>query len=97
MKNHTFNRDASFIIIEQIRNSTLSRETKKNLLKQRDNFWILELGNLKPKGLNKNKVNKNKKNKKQTNDNNKQTKTAKTYNIPYFTSQVQMISGSCSE
>ena len=33
MKNHTFNRDASFIIIEQIRNSTLSRETKKNLLK----------------------------------------------------------------
>ena len=74
MKNHTFNRDASFIIIEQIRNSTLSRETKKNLLKQRDNFWILELGNLKPKGLNKNKVNKNKKKtkSKQTTTTNKQ-------------------------
>ena len=73
MKNHTFNRDASFIIIEQIRNSTLSRETKKNLkLKQRDNFWILELGNLKPKGLNKNKVNKNKK-KQKTNKRQQQT------------------------
>ena len=55
MKNHTFNRDASFIIIEQIRNSTLSRETKKNLLKQRDNFWILKLETLKPKGLNQEK------------------------------------------
>ena len=70
MKNHNFNRDASFIIIEQIRNSTLSRETKKNLFKQRDKFWILELGNLKPKGLNKNKVNKNKQKTK-----NKQTTT----------------------
>ena len=33
MKGHIFNRDANFIIIEQIRKSTLGRETKKNLLK----------------------------------------------------------------
>ena len=29
MKGHVFNRDASFIIIGQIRESTLSRETRK--------------------------------------------------------------------
>ena len=34
MEDHIFNRDASFIIIEQIREGILSRETKKNLLKQ---------------------------------------------------------------
>ena len=31
MKDHIFNRDASFVKMEQIRNSTLSRETKKML------------------------------------------------------------------
>ena len=35
MKGHIFNKDASFII-EQIRKSTLSRETKKNLLKEEE-------------------------------------------------------------
>ena len=34
MKDHIFKRDVSFIIIEQIGKSTLSRETKKQLLKQ---------------------------------------------------------------
>ena len=43
MKDHIFDRDASFIIIEQICKSTLSRETKKNVLKQRENFWMLKL------------------------------------------------------
>ena len=52
MKDHIFNRNASFVRIEQIHKSTLSRETKKNLLKQRENFWILKLETLKPKGLN---------------------------------------------
>ena len=52
MKDHIFHRDGSFIIIEQIRKSTLSRETKKNLLKQRENFWTLKLETFKPKGLN---------------------------------------------
>ena len=52
MKDHIFNRDASFIIIEQICKSTLSRKTKKNLLKRWENFWILKLETFKPKGLN---------------------------------------------
>ena len=52
MKDHIFNRNASLIIIDQIRKSTLSRETNKSLLKQRENFLILELDTLKPKGLN---------------------------------------------
>ena len=52
MKDHIFHRDGSFIIIEQIRKSTLSRETKKNLLKQRENVWTLKLETFKPKGLN---------------------------------------------
>ena len=52
MKDHIFNREVSFIIIEQIRKSTLSRETKKNLLKQRKNFWIFKPETLKPKVLN---------------------------------------------
>ena len=52
MKDHIFNREVSFIIIEQIRKSTLSRETKKNLLKQRENFWIFKPETLKPKVLN---------------------------------------------
>ena len=51
VKDHIFNRDATFIIIEQIHKSMLSRETKKNLLIQRENFWILKLETLKPKGL----------------------------------------------
>ena len=38
IKDHIFNRDLSFIISEQIRKSTLSRETKKESLKQRRNF-----------------------------------------------------------
>ena len=43
MKEHTFNKDAGFIIIEQIPRSMLIRDTKKNLLKQKENFWILKL------------------------------------------------------
>ena len=52
MKDHVFTRDTSLIIIEQIHKSTLTRWTKKNLLKQRENFWILKLETLKPKGFN---------------------------------------------
>ena len=37
-KDHIFNGDPSFIIIEQICKSTSSRETKKELLKQKRNF-----------------------------------------------------------
>ena len=52
MKYHIFNRDAFFVITQQIRKSTLSRETKKNLLKQRENFLILKIETLKSKGFN---------------------------------------------
>ena len=52
MIDHVFNRNASLIIIEQIRKSALSRETNKSLLKQRENFLIKKLDTLKPKGLN---------------------------------------------
>ena len=45
MKDHIFNKRASFITIEQIRKSALSREIKKKLLKQRENFWTLKLEN----------------------------------------------------
>ena len=49
---HNFNKDAKFTIIEEIRSKTLSKEAKKELLKQRENFWILKLETLTPKGLN---------------------------------------------
>ena len=52
MKDHICNRGAGFIIVKQNRRSILSRETKKNLFKKRENFWILKLETLKPKGLN---------------------------------------------
>ena len=48
MKDHIFNRDTSFIIIKQIYESTLSRETKKKFLKQRENLWILKQETLEP-------------------------------------------------
>ena len=49
---HDFNRDAKFTIIEQIRNNYMSNDSKKELLKQRENFWISKLETLTPKGLN---------------------------------------------
>ena len=50
-KDHIFNRNASFIIIEQIDKISSSRETKKKLLNQRENFWVIKTETLKPKGL----------------------------------------------
>ena len=43
MEDHISDRDTSFMIIEEIRRSTLNRQTKKNLLKQRQNFWNQKL------------------------------------------------------
>ena len=42
MKDRICNRDASFIKIEQIRENTLSRETKKKFLKQMESFWTMK-------------------------------------------------------
>ena len=52
IKDYIFNRDVAFIKIEQIRKIMLSRETKKNVWKQRENFCVLNLNTLKPKGFN---------------------------------------------
>lgn len=52
MKDHIFNRDASFTIFEQIRKRTLSRGTKKKLLKQTEKLWIMQLVTLKFEVLN---------------------------------------------
>ena len=52
MKSHVINRGASLILIEQIRKITSSKETKKNLLRQKENFSIMKLETLKDKGLN---------------------------------------------
>ena len=51
LKEHIFNREATFIRTEQIRKNTLGRETKKKLLKQTENFSILKLKTLNPKGI----------------------------------------------
>ena len=51
-KNHNFNTHAKFILIEQIRHVDIDTEKIKERLKQRENFWILTLETLTPKGLN---------------------------------------------
>ena len=49
-KNHNFNTQTKFILIQQYATST--KKQKKERLKQRENFWILTLQTLTPKGLN---------------------------------------------
>ena len=51
-KNHNFNTHVKFILIEQIRHIDIDKEKNKERLKQRENFWILTLETLTPKGLN---------------------------------------------
>ena len=51
-KNHNFNTQAKFILIEQIRHVDIDTEKIKERLEQRENFWILPLETLTPKGLN---------------------------------------------
>ena len=43
---------AKFILIEQIRHVDIDTEKIKERLEQRENFWILPLETLTPKGLN---------------------------------------------
>ena len=50
--NHNSNTHAKFILIEQIRHIDIDKEKNKERLKQRENFWILTLETLTPKGLN---------------------------------------------
>ena len=51
-KNHNFNTHAKFILTEQIRHVDIDTEKIKENLKQTENFWILTLETLTPKGLN---------------------------------------------
>ena len=51
-KSHNFATHAKFILIEQMRHINIDKEKNKERLKQRENFWILTLEILTPKGLN---------------------------------------------
>ena len=39
-RDHNFNTDAKFTIIEKLQNTKLSKESITELLKTRENFWI---------------------------------------------------------
>ena len=49
---HDFNRDARFVLVEKVKDPHLSKQDKRTLLLQRENFWITLLDTLKPKGFN---------------------------------------------
>ena len=50
---HNFNKDARFTLIEQINNIiTTDIDTIKIRVKRTEDFWILKLDTLSPKGLN---------------------------------------------
>ena len=49
--NHEFNRDAVFIIIEQIKNSQKTKHEKRIFLMKRKNLWINKLQTMTPNGL----------------------------------------------
>ena len=50
---YDFNNHGKFIIIEQLRNIRItSTETLKETLKKQENFWIMKLETLAPRGLN---------------------------------------------
>ena len=49
---HDFNNHGKIIIVEQLKNiCTISTETLKERLKQRESFWIMKLETLSPHGL----------------------------------------------
>ena len=50
--NHKFNIHAKFILIEQICHIDIDKEKNRERIKQKENFWILTLETLTPKGLN---------------------------------------------
>ena len=49
--NHIFQKDAKFILVEQITKKYNSIEELRLILKKRENFWILNLRTLYPDGL----------------------------------------------
>ena len=51
-ENHNFNKHSKFTIIDQLKNTSKSKETLTQRLIERENFWILKLDTLYPKGFN---------------------------------------------
>lgn len=49
---HDFNRDFRLIIIEEITKRNLTKDQMRELLQKREDFWILKLGTLEPRGFN---------------------------------------------
>ena len=51
--NHSFDHDAKFVLIEQIRNHrSLPKEEIRTIMEQREDYWIRKLKTLAPNGLN---------------------------------------------
>lgn len=51
-KTHSFNNDARFTIIEQLKNMNETKATLTERLKRREDFWIKRLRTMRPDGLN---------------------------------------------
>ena len=49
---HKFNKHATFTIIEKTNGASLPKQQIRSILEHRENFWILRLETLSPKGLN---------------------------------------------
>ena len=50
-ESHNFNKHAKFTITDQLTNTSISKETLIQRLIKRENFWILKLNTLYPKGF----------------------------------------------
>ena len=50
--NHVFIKHAKFIITDKLTNATKSKDVLRQILIERENFWIQTLETLHPKGLN---------------------------------------------
>ena len=51
-ESHIFNKHAKFTVIDQLTNTSKSKETLTQRLIEIKNFWILKLDTLNPKGFN---------------------------------------------
>lgn len=49
---HNFNQHAVFTFIEQLKTFNKEKQEKRAILEKREDFWIMELKTLKPKGMN---------------------------------------------
>ena len=49
---HSFNVQVAFTIIERLNTRTKMKLERREILETREDFWIMELQTLKPRGLN---------------------------------------------